>query len=319
MAGIVRSSGERRFKMKKAILILLAVLLITPVVIYFAFPGVLYKASLALERKKAGLEEKVIKVQDHEIVYLEGGTGDTIVLVHGFACHKDYWTPFAKYLTPEFHVVALDVPGFAESSRIEDQSYNMTSQALRLDQFVSALKLSNFHIAGNSMGGTISGRYAALFPDKVLTLGLIDTGGVSSCEKSELLRRLERGQNPLLVETLEEFDETMRLAYVQPPSLPTPVKRFLLKQAIADRAFNEKIFNEVMQEEYSMEADFTKIEADTLILWGDTDHFLDVSCAKTLEEGIEKSTVVIMKNCGHVPMMERPEEAAEHYLSFLKR
>ena len=305
--------------MKKAILIILAVLLITPIVIYFAFPGILYKASLRMERKKAGLEKRMINVQDHEIVYLEGGKGDTIVLVHGFGCHKDYWTQFAKFLTPEFHVIALDVPGFAESSKIKDQSYNMASQALRLDQFVSALKLDKFHIVGNSMGGTISGRYAALFPDKVLTLGLIDTGGVSSCEKSELIRRLERGENPLLVGTLEEFDETTSLAYVQPPNIPTPIKRFLIKQAIADRAFNEKIFNEMLQEAYSMETDFTKIRADTFILWGDKDHFLDVSCAKTLENGIKNSTAVIMKNCGHVPMMERPEEAAKQYLSFLKK
>ena len=100
--------------MKKAILAIFAVLLITPIVIYFVFPGVLYKASLRMERKKAGLEKRMISVQDHEIVYLEGGKGDTIVLVHGFGCHKDYWTQFAKYLTPEFHVVALDVPGFVE-------------------------------------------------------------------------------------------------------------------------------------------------------------------------------------------------------------
>ena len=47
---------------------------------------------------------------------------------------------FAKYLTPEFHVIALDVPGFAESSKIKEQSYNMASQTLRLDKFVAALK-----------------------------------------------------------------------------------------------------------------------------------------------------------------------------------
>jgi len=257
--------------MKKAILIIVAVLLITPVVIYFAFPGILYEASLRMERKKAGLEKRMINVQDHKIVYL-----------------------------------------------VKDQSYNMASQALRLDQFVTALKLDKFHLAGNSMGGTISGRYAALFPDKVLTLGLIDTAGVFSCEKSELFRRLEKGENPMFFGTLEEFDETGRLAYVQPPSIPTPIKRFLLKQAIADRAFNEKIFNETVQEAYSMETDFTKIRADTFILWGDKDHFIDVSCVKTLENGIKNSTAVIMKNCGHIPMMERPEEAAKHYLSFLK-
>jgi len=305
--------------MKKAILTIVAVLLITPVVIYFAFPGILYKASLRMERKKAGLEKRMINVQDHKIVYLEGGKGQTILLVHGFGCHKDYWTQFARFLTPEFHVVAIDVPGFAESSKIKEQSYNIKSQALRVDQFAAALKLDKFHIAGNSMGGAISGCYATLFPDKVVTLALIDTAGVYSCEKSEFIKRLEKGENLLLFETPEQFDEVGRLAYAQPPNIPTPIKRFLLKQAIADRAFNEKISKDIMQEEYSMETDFTKIRADTFILWGDKDGLLDVSCAETLEKGIKDSTAVIMKNCGHAPMTERPEEAAKHYLSFLKK
>jgi abhydrolase domain-containing protein 6 len=153
----------------------------------------------------------------------------------------------------------------------------------------------------------------------VLTLGLIDTGGVFSCEKSELIRRVEKGENPILVQTLEQFDETSSLVFAQPPNIPTPIKRFLIKQAIADRAFNEKIFSEMVQEAYSMETDFTKIKADTFILWGDKDRFLDVSCAKTLENVIENSTANVMKNCGHAPMTERPEEAAKHYLSFLKQ
>jgi abhydrolase domain-containing protein 6 len=39
---------------------------------------------------------------------------------------------------------------------------------------------------------------------------------------------------------------------------------------------------------------------------------------EVLKKGLLNFTVVIMKNCGHVPMIERPQEASEHYLAFLK-
>ncbi len=305
--------------MKKATLVILAVLLITPVVIYYTFPGVLYAVSMGMMRRGAGLEKKVVKVQDHEIVYIEGGRGDTVLLIHGFTADKDNWTRFAKSLTPDFHVVALDLPGFGESSKIPERSYNIAAQVLRLDQFVSELKLEKFHIAGNSMGGTISGCYAAHFPDKVLTLALFNTGGVYSCEKSELMKRIEKGENPLLIEEPGQYDRMLEFVFVQLPTIPGPVKSFLTKKAIAAKAFNEKILKDIFQEMYVMEADFPKIKADTLILWGDTDRLIDVSCTKILENGIKNSTTVVMKDCGHLPMLERPEETAKHYLSFIEK
>ena len=60
------------------------------------------------------------------------------------------------------------------------------------------------------------------------------------------------------------------------------------------------------------------IKTPTLILWGDTDRVLDVSGAAILEKGIKNSQKIIMKDCGHVPMIERPEETAKYYISFLK-
>jgi pimeloyl-ACP methyl ester carboxylesterase len=60
-----------------------------------------------------------------------------------------------------------------------------------------------------------------------------------------------------------------------------------------------------------------EIRAKTLILWGDTDRVLSVSSARVLQKGIENSKVIIMKDCGHMPMIERPEETARYYLEFI--
>jgi pimeloyl-ACP methyl ester carboxylesterase len=306
--------------MARRVLIVVAVVLLVPVVLYLTFPGVLVRLALNLERGAAGLSKRSVVVDDHTVTYLEGGKGETILLVHGFGANKDNWNRFAKYLTPSFHVVAVDLPGFGESTKRPDALYTIGAQVERLDRFAEALSLNAFHLAGNSMGGSISGRYAVRFPEKVLSLGLFDTGGVYHCpRKSELALLLEKGENPLLVDGPEDFDGMVKFAFVKPPWFPGPVKRALAAEWAQSRPFNEKVFREIHEEGSSLEPDLPEIKARTLILWGDTDRLIDVSCTEVLEKGLPNATTVIMKSCGHVPMMERPEEAARHYLAFLQK
>jgi len=295
------------------------VLLVVPIIMYFAFPEALVNLANNLERRAAGLSEKSITVGSHDIAYLEGGEGETVLLLHGFSADKGNWTRFSKYLTPEYHVVAIDLPGFGESTKIEAESYRIADQVKRVDGIVKSLGLEKFHLAGNSMGGSISGKYAAAFSGKVISLGLFNSGGVQSCpEQSEFLRRLEKGENALLVKNAEDFARVLEFVFVKPPWIPRPIKTYLAQQAVSNRKFNEKIFREIREESSDLRPDLPNIRVKTLILWGDTDRLIDVSCTKVLEEGLPNSTTVIMKNCGHSPMIERPEEAAGHYLAFLK-
>jgi abhydrolase domain-containing protein 6 len=304
--------------MKKTLLIVIVVLLPVPVVLYLVAPELLVGLATHLERKSAGLSEGSVVADDHTVFYLEGGAGETILLVHGFAVDKDSWNRLAKYMTPSFHVVAVDLPGFGESTRRQDASYTIAAQVERLDKIAEALSLESFHLAGNSMGGNISGKYAVRFPDKVLSLGLINTGGILQCpEKSEMAMLLEKGENPLLVETPEDFDAMLAFTFVKLPWLPGVVKKMLAEEWAKNRSFNEKVMGQLFAEASNLEPDLSKIRARTLILWGDTDRVLDVSCAQVLETGLPSCTTVIMKNCGHAPLMERPKETAQHYLDFL--
>jgi abhydrolase domain-containing protein 6 len=143
---------------------------------FFLFPQSVFKLAIDAQRRSAGLVKKEIQVDDHRIVYLEGGQGETVVLIHGFALDKDAWVPFAKHLKG-FHLVIPDLPGFGESSQVPSDSYDVESQVRRLDQFTEQLHLDRFHLAGLSMGGAYSATYTARHPQKVLTLALMDTAG----------------------------------------------------------------------------------------------------------------------------------------------
>ena len=108
--------------MKKKYILLIAALtmILAVVVVYYVFPGIAFKLLLKAERSSAGLKQYSIEVEGLHIEYLEGGKGDVVLLVHGFGANKDNWTRISKHLTSHFRVVALDLPGFGESSRQPD-------------------------------------------------------------------------------------------------------------------------------------------------------------------------------------------------------
>ncbi len=306
-------------------IIALLVLLLTG--IYFLFPETLFKLAVKAERRSAGLIKKEIRVDDHKIVYLEGGKGQTILMIHGFGGSKDNWTRFAKYLTSEYHVVIPDLAGFGESSQIPQESYDAEKQLKRIDRFAEALKLEKFHLAGNSMGGMFAAMYGAKYPQKVITVALLAPGGVGSPNPSEVAILIKNGKNPLLTASTEDFDKLLNLCFVKPPSMPSRFKKVLAAGAVAHSEFNKKIWGDLKwtptKETPSSIENFLapylhQIQAPVIIIWGDTDKILDVGGVSVLEKNLKNYKTVIMKDTGHIPMLERPRETASHYVGYLK-
>lgn len=84
--------------------------------VLYLFPGFVLSLAVGADRTAAGLEERMVQVAEHRIQYLSGGSGDTLLLLHGFAANKDNWTRVAAYLTPHFRVIAPDLPGLARAA-----------------------------------------------------------------------------------------------------------------------------------------------------------------------------------------------------------
>ncbi len=270
-----------------------------------------------MERSKSGLAEKSVQVADHKIVYLEGGKGEAVILLHGFGDNKDSWVIFSRELTKNHHVIIPDLPGFGESTKNMSGKYDVDTQVARIHDFAGKIGVTKFHIAGNSMGGLISGIYSATYPDQILSLGLIDPGGIADREPSGLSQELASGINPLIVETPADFDRLLSFMFVQPPSIPGPIKKYLAEKAVASKEFNRKVFAEANPGN-KLELRLKDIKAKTLVIWGDTDRVFPSSSAKVIGQGVKNSRVIIIKNCGHLPMVEKPEETAAIYRDFLK-
>jgi len=303
----------------KKVLMAILVVIVAIVAGYYAFPEKVAGYMRDAVRSKAGLTKKEIRIDDHTIVYLEGGKGPTILLLHGYTGDKDNWALLAPYLTKDYHVVIPDIPGYGESSMMEKASYDLSNQMSRLHKFAQAMKLKQFHIAGNSMGGLFAGTYAVRYPDEVISVGLFNAVGVQSLEKSIVYKAIEKeGENLLLLKDSNDIKRLMSLTFVDPPSLPYPLQKAFIKTSLTNRSFYEKEKKEIFPDFNSLEKDLPNIKAPTLILWGDQDKIVDISSVPVFEKGLKNHKTVIIKDCGHVPMIEKPQETAMHYIDFIK-
>ena len=106
---------------------------------YLFAPQWLMSAEIKREAMSAHVDKHSVLVGDTNWVYYEGGQGPTLLMLHGFAADKNVWLKQLDLLSPHFHVIAPDLPGWGESTRIEGASYNIDAQVSRLQAFIEAL------------------------------------------------------------------------------------------------------------------------------------------------------------------------------------
>ena len=273
---------------------------------------------LALDRAGAGLRQHEVQVDDHRIVYSDGGHGETVLLLHGFGAESGNWNRVAKFLTSKYRVIVPTLPGWGTSTRLPNASYAYPEQVERVHRFVQEMKLTRFHLAGHSMGGGIAARYATRYPEEVVTLGLIAAHGLIEPNACTLRRALERGDgNWLLVKSPEDFETLMTHLFVKRPYAPRVVVKYLEQDAIRKCEQNRKIFDDLQKNDFPLIEQLAKIQAPTLVIWGDHDELVDVSATDVFKRGIKRAQVLILKDSGHMPLVENPRECADAYLAFL--
>ncbi|MCB1215114.1 MAG: alpha/beta fold hydrolase [Deltaproteobacteria bacterium] len=228
-------------KIFKIIFSFFLVLILVLGIFYFFFPEKLYQVTIYLERHRAGLSPKHLTADDFEWPYLEGGQGDTLLLLHGFGGDKDNWVRMAKFLTPYYHVIIPDLPGFGENKKDPALSYAVKDQVKRLDHFAQAIKLNTFYLVGSSMGGHIAASYAAEHPDPILGLILIAPGGLKSAPASIFEQYRQKGDNFLLIKDEASFERMLSFLFYHRPFIPKPLLKYLTQRAIDDQSFQAKL------------------------------------------------------------------------------
>lgn len=291
---------------------------------WFLVPGIFYGFLVGAERIHSGLYRAEVQVGNQRIVYLEGGEGEPLLLLHGFGANKDNWARVARYLTPRFRVVIPDLPGFGESDFAEGGDYSIPAQVERIDALADTLGLTRFHLGGSSMGGNIAGVFAGVHPERVRSLWLLAPLGVAGADPSEMARMMAAGNpSPLIISDPDAFGGVMDFVFARRPWFPEPVLDQLARESAARFHHYQWIQDQIVERHAGMPAPATPLEPllegsdiPTLIVWGEADRVLHVSGAARLAAVLDRARVVVMPATGHLPMIERPEACAADFLAF---
>jgi pimeloyl-ACP methyl ester carboxylesterase len=272
---------------------------------------------LAFERRRAGLVWETVSIADAEMPYLEGGHGETIVLLHSFGGDKDTFIRTAVYLTRHYHVVIPDLPGFGEASRDTGGHYSIDQQVANLRAFLYKLGLDRVHLGGCAMGGFIATEFAARYPAEVASLWLLSAAGTAAAADSDLVREYAAtGAVPWLMPSADAFDNMLAVCTTREPFVPTSFRRRLGLRGAADFALHTRVLRELQNSPF-LEARFYRIEAPALIVWGSDDRVHNAAGADALQAIMPNSRVIRMAGIGHLPMVEAPRRCAVDYRNFL--
>jgi pimeloyl-ACP methyl ester carboxylesterase len=284
----------------------------------------LFKSYILMQRFINRLTFKKLKTKSGDIAYLEGGSGSTLLLLHGFGDNKDSWTQLTGFLTKHYNVIALDIPGFGDSYHPE-ADFAVLQQAKRINEFVSAKKLTTFTLVGSSYGGYLSAIYADIFPEKINGLFLISPLGVQRSEQSNVFKDIVDGQHPkLLPNTVDDFHYLLGLCFNKPPYIPKFVLRQLSYSARENSLIREHIFfathrlgDDQIEFDIPLESILESISVPTFVVWGDCDNILSIKGADAIA-GLKNAAIVTEKLnfIGHLPQLECPNKLANHFINF---
>jgi pimeloyl-ACP methyl ester carboxylesterase len=270
-------------------------------------------------RRRAVWRPSQIGAGDEAIAVFEAGLHDAaapvLVLVHGMGhWTQAAWDFFAAEFESTHRVVAFDLPGFGASAK-PDVPYTLASFTRSLRHVVETSGISQFALAGHSLGGLIAANYAATYPAEVRHLTLIGPAGFLRTPKlalrvagsrpvTWLFRRIRPGQR-FVRRTLER-------AVFDPSGVPEDYYEracALSKDPAMTRAF-VRVYAGAMHELLHMRALHARLAAyrgAALLAWGSEDAFVPVRGLESARRVYPQADVLKIERCGHCPSLEYPE------------
>jgi pimeloyl-ACP methyl ester carboxylesterase len=261
-----------------------------------------------------------------QIVHLrdEGPQDDALplVLIHGTSASLHTWEGWVKVLKPRKRVITMDLPAFGLTGPSAAGDYRGDTYARFVLDVLDQLKVQRFAIGGNSLGGEVAWRTAAMAPDRVERLILVDAGGLPF-EPISVPLGWRIAMVPVLNRVMEEVLPRAIVAqgianvYGHPERVSSElVDRYF---DITRREGNRRaLVQRLQQMDRGSDAERVKtLKLPTLILWGGRDRIIPPPIAKAFQADIAGSQLVMFDDLGHVPHEEDPARTLVPVLAFL--
>lgn len=252
--------------------------------------------------------------QGLRVSYIEEGQGPLVVLFHGWGANKELFQAIIRTLAVQYRVAAPDTPGFGQSQE--------PPQAWSLEEYCAFSKAFIEHVAGPEDGEVILAGHShggrtlirlvgsGMLKLPVRKLILIDSAGIVHEKTPEQLRRIRR------------YKRGKKLLSLPPVKalFPHALEKFQSRSGSADyrmaspvmRQSMVKVVNEDVREY------LPRIQAETLLVWGDQDRDTPLEDGRLMEQQIPGSGLAVLAGAGHFSFLDRQYQFLAVLRSFLE-
>ncbi|MEU9208332.1 alpha/beta hydrolase [Streptomyces sp. NPDC048415] len=257
--------------------------------------------------------------------------------VHGLGGSSQNWSALMPLLDGLLDNEALDLPGFGDSPPPDDGDYSITGHARAVIRYLDAAGRGPVHLFGNSLGGAVSTRVAAVRPDLVRTLTLISPAlpelrAQRTAWPTALLAL--PGVAGLFTRLTKDWSAEQRVRGVMAlcygdPSIVTPdgfreavdeMERRLALPYFWDalaRSARGLVNAYTLGGQQGLWRQAERVLAPTLLVYGGRDQLVGYRMAQRAARAFRDSRLLSLPDAGHVAMMEHPQTVATAFRELL--
>jgi pimeloyl-ACP methyl ester carboxylesterase len=274
-----------------------------------------------------------VSIDGLEIFYREAGSrsNPTVLLLHGFPTSSHMFRNLIPALADQLHLVALDYPGFGNSSMptVDEFDYTFDHLAEVVEKFIAALDLKKYSLYVMDYGAPIGFRIATKYPERVETL-IVQNGNAYEeglREFWEPVKAYWRDRSPENTDKLRFLLtlEGTRWQYINGVQNLTAISpdTWTMDQHFLDRPGNAEIQLALFDSYKSnpplypqWQAYFRQHQPPTLVVWGQHDHIFPAEGAYPYKNDLQTLEFHLL-NTGHFALEEYGDAIADHIRRFM--
>nr|MDO8135974.1 alpha/beta hydrolase [Candidatus Njordarchaeum guaymaensis] len=287
------------------------------------------------------------RVGEIKMHYVAAGSGELVILLHGFPEFWYSWRHQIPVLSQHFRVVAPDMRGYNETDKPEGiRSYSNSLLIQDIVGLITALGEKKATVIGHDWGGAVAWNLAMMAPDYLKKLVILNCPHPLSLVESFLSMKFR------------QLQKSWYIFFFQLPEVPEKalsrnnyefLKKMVAGSAVNRQAFTEEDLNKYVEawskpgaltasinyyranmniaqimmmppeQQQKITKIFRKVKSPTLVIWGEDDVALDKSLTTGMEKFVDGPYAIkYIQNCGHWVQQEAPDQVNRYLLDFLR-
>jgi pimeloyl-ACP methyl ester carboxylesterase len=248
----------------------------------------------------------------------EAGRGPALLMLHGLSATHANWEHTVAAFSSRFRVIAPDLPGHGRSAK-PDAPYTIDFFAGVMRSLGRELGLDGAVVIGNSLGGQIAVQMALDYPAWTRALILAAPAGGFGQTVSALSWTIRAVAGPRVLSVALPY-ALERCVYDRTRAEHVERRRILFERIAHEdypgfaRAVNRSIMGAIAAGRQPLHL----IRQPVLLVWGRNDRMVALAGSRRLTRAVPHARLVVIDRCGHLPMLEHPEQFNRLVTDFLR-